>query len=149
MRLSTSHILRLKQPYTTIIEHVEKEKITWFVWKMLALKMCTCTYIKISSWLTLTSAVPVSIRCRLINKRETGWLSVLWSLSNWFVLNELSKFIHEKCEPGILEAFKFWLKVSFSTFRKVVCFESITVVKLFKLCFQHVKSFMWYRYGQT
>ena len=29
MRLSTSDILRLKQPCTTIIEHVEKEKITF------------------------------------------------------------------------------------------------------------------------
>ena len=29
MRLSTSDILRLKQPFTTIIEHVEKGKITF------------------------------------------------------------------------------------------------------------------------
>ena len=29
MRVSTSDILRLKQPCTTIIEHVEKEKVTF------------------------------------------------------------------------------------------------------------------------
>ena len=29
MRISTSDILRLKQPCTTIIEHVEKEKVTF------------------------------------------------------------------------------------------------------------------------
>ena len=81
MRLSTSDILRLKQPCTTIIEHVEKEKITFDLFDLSgritdALKMCTCTYRKISSWLTLNSAVPVSICYRLISKRETGWLLV-------------------------------------------------------------------------
>ena len=89
MRISTSDILRLKQPCTTIIEHVEKEKVTFdlFDWTGRITDALKCVNVhteKISSWLTLTSAVPFSICCRLISKRETSWLSVFSSLSNWF-----------------------------------------------------------------
>ena len=81
----------------------------WSVWFDLKNNKCLlwkCVHAhteKISPWLTLTSAVPVSICRRLISKRETSWLSVFSSLSNWFFLDE-----HEKRGQGIWEAFKFW-----------------------------------------
>ena len=87
MRISTNVIMRFKQPCTTIIEHVEKEKVTFDLFDLTgritdALKCANVHTEKISSWLTLTSAVPFSICCRLISKRETSWLSVFSSLSN-------------------------------------------------------------------
>ena len=78
----------------------------WFDWKNNRCLLWKCVHAhteKISSWLTLTSVVPFSICCRLISKRETSWLSVFSSLSNWFFLDE-----HEKRGQGIWEAFKFW-----------------------------------------
>ena len=50
MRISTSDILRLKQPCTTIIEHVEKEKVTFDLFDLTGritdacFEMCKCTY---------------------------------------------------------------------------------------------------------
>ena len=59
----------------------------WFDWKNNRCLLWKCVHAhteKISSWLTLTSVVPFSICCRLISKRETSWLSVFSSLSNWW-----------------------------------------------------------------
>ena len=40
MRISTSDILRLKQPCTTIIEHVEKEKVTFDLFDLTGRDAC-------------------------------------------------------------------------------------------------------------
>ena len=116
MRISTSDILRLKQPCTTIIEHVEKEKVTFDQFDLTGrvtdacFEMCKCTYGKISSWLTLTSAVPFSICCRLITKRETSWLSVFSSLSNWFFWMNTKNVDNEFERHSSFDLWHNWIK---------------------------------------
>ena len=94
---------------------LDKEKVTFDVLDSCGRITDACfenAYVcrkKISLRIVLTSAVPVSICCRQISKQETGWLSVFHHFQiDWFVHEELSKFIHEKCGQGSLEVFKFW-----------------------------------------
>ena len=82
MPSSTSDNLRLKQPCATIIERLDKEKVTFGVLDSCGRITDACfenAHVcrkKISMRIVLTSAVPVSICCRQRSKQETGWLSV-------------------------------------------------------------------------
>ena len=132
MRISTSDILRLKQPCTTIIEHVEKEKVTFDLFDLTGritdacFEMCKCTYGKNifvaninfgRSFLDLLStdqqtgnklAVSFLITFKLI---FSGWTRKTWTMN----LRGIQVLIFDTTG----------LKVSFSTFRKVLCFEII------------------------
>ena len=132
MRISTSDILRLKQPCTTIIEHVEKEKVTFDLFDLTGritdacFEMCKCTYGKNifvaninfgRSFVDLLStdqqtgnklAVSFLITFKLI---FSGWTRKTWTMN----LRGIQVLIFDTTG----------LKVSFSTFRKVLCFEII------------------------
>ena len=137
MRLSTSDILRLKQPCTTIIEHVEKEKITFDLFDLSGRITDACfenVYMHIQKNIFVAN-VKFGRSCLdlLSTDQQTGnrlALSLvipfkLISFERTFKVRSRKVWTRNLRGIQVLIFDTTRLKVSYSTFRKVVYFEIV------------------------